>query len=79
MDKLSFWLNCALSDKSTKIGRGRFVCFELIRCGAIGPWPQPGVPKPGVFWVLTSPTFWRGLKMGVEREHSKNDGGSKKV
>ena len=34
MDKLSFWPNCALSDKSTKIGRGRFVCFELIRCGA---------------------------------------------
>ena len=31
MDKLSI---CALSDKSTKIGRGRFVYFELIRCGA---------------------------------------------
>ena len=34
MDKLSFWPNCALSDKSTKIGRGRFVCFDLIRSGA---------------------------------------------
>ena len=40
VDKLPFWPNCALSDKSTKIGRGRFVCFELIRCGAIGPWSQ---------------------------------------
>ena len=28
VDKLSFLPNCALSDKSTKIGRGRFVCFE---------------------------------------------------
>ena len=35
MDKLSFCPNCALSDKSTEIGRVRFVCFELIRCGAI--------------------------------------------
>ena len=34
MDKLSFWPNCAFSDKSTKIGKGRFACFELIRCGA---------------------------------------------
>ena len=31
VNKLSFWPNCALSDKSTKIGRGRFVCFELTR------------------------------------------------
>ena len=34
MDKLSFWPNCAFSDKSTKIGKERFACFELIRCGA---------------------------------------------
>ena len=34
------WPNCAFSDKSTKIGIDSFVCFELIRCGAIGPWPQ---------------------------------------
>ena len=24
-----------------------------------------GVPKPGVFWVLTPPTFWGALEMGV--------------
>ena len=39
MDKLSIR---ALSDKSTKIGRGRFACFELIRCGpqwAVGASP----------------------------------------
>ena len=34
VDKPSIWPNCAPSDKSTEIGRGRFVCFELIRCGA---------------------------------------------
>ena len=34
VDKLSFWPNCASSDKSTKVGKGRFACFELIRCGA---------------------------------------------
>ena len=34
VDKLSFWPNCAFSDKSTKAGKGRFACFELIRCGA---------------------------------------------
>ena len=34
MGKLAFWPNCALCDKSIKIGRGRFVCFQLIRCWA---------------------------------------------
>ena len=47
VDKLPFWPNWALSDKSIKICRGRFVCFELIRCGAIGPWPQWSVGTGG--------------------------------
>ena len=34
VDKLSFWPNYAFTDKSTKISKGRFACFELIRCGA---------------------------------------------
>ena len=34
VDKLSFWPNYAFSDKITKISKGRFACFELIRCGA---------------------------------------------
>ena len=37
VDMLSFWPTCAFSDKSTKIGKGPFVCFELNlnlnRCG----------------------------------------------
>ena len=51
VDKPSIWLNCALSDKSTEVGRGRFACFELIRCGAtvgsggLGPRPCPNMVK----------------------------------
>ena len=44
------------------------------------------MPKPGVFWVLTPPTFLglhphflEGLKKWeLERERSKNDGGIEK-
>ena len=51
VDKPSIWPNCALSDKSTEVGRGRFACFELIRCGAtvgsggLGPSPCPNMVK----------------------------------
>ena len=31
------------------------------------------MPKPGVFWVLTPPTFWRTQKMEVR------EGGQKKL
>ena len=51
VDNLPFWPNCALSDKRIKIGRGRFVCFELIRRGAIGPWPQWSVGTGGLAHV----------------------------
>ena len=34
-----------------------------------------GVPKPGVFWVLAPPTFWRDLKMGVREGAQQKLGG----
>ena len=32
------------------------------------------MPKPGVFWVLTPPTFWRTQKWKLERVGNKNSG-----
>ena len=46
---------------------------------------QSGVPKPGVFWVLsphffglTAPTFWRDLKMGAGEGAQQKLGGLEK-
>ena len=60
VDKPSIWPNCALSDKSTEVGRGRFACFELIRCGAtvgsggLGPRPCPNMVKS---WNLSERSY----------------------
>ena len=47
LEESGAWISCHFSqivhfliDKSTRIGRGSFICFELISCGAIDPWPQ---------------------------------------
>ena len=58
VDKLPFWPKCVLSDKSTKIGRGRFVivCFELIRCGAMPmAMPMATVVSGGLAHVQVRP------------------------
>ena len=51
VDKLPFRPNCALSDKSTKFGRGRFVCFDLIRCEDWSHRPMATVVSGGLAHV----------------------------